>query len=706
MRICFLLALVACVTMAGCSRPPALVVSGAADNDLVRILGPAVHRVDTPAQAIDAAPEGGGVLVLADGYPDRPTTVSPALLEAAARKQLRVYVEFPASIPGQDAGALRTAAWERGVVTTDAFGPRLARDRIVMIHDGRFVAARADSAWLVMAKVAGFESAVFGLADTETWPVLFEADDAGLLIATTKLSQFVTARYAPAEAWTTIWNRILAWAAPEAGVTLPEWEPAVHPTYASDATLPPDAARSAVRRGADWYRNARMLMDASWADRYDAAEAFDDRTGPAPGLDLASGDGSLGVLEGFSSRIGWDGSQAARWWLRADCASETAMALALASRLGAAPDYAPIAANIQEFVYRGSPLQQATRADPASPDYGLVGWNTLYREVHYGDDNARVILGTLATAAVLDTTAWDEAMLRAILANYRTTGPDGFRGGRLEGPDIRRNGWRYYFNQSRRNYAPHYESWMWSAYLWLYDKTGYAPLRDRARRGIELTMAAYPDEWTWTNGLQQERARMLLPLAWLIRVDDTVEHRAWLDRIAADLLAHQGPTGAIQEELGSAGHGRYGPPASNADYGTTEAPLIQENGDPVADMLYTSNFAFLGLHEAAAATGDRRLAEARDRLAAFLMRIQVRAPEHPELDGAWFRAFDHRRWEYWASNADLGWGAWAVETGWTQSWITSVLALGELDTNLWDLSARSRVANHFDRYRASMLPGL
>ena len=38
--------------------------------------------------------------------------------------------------------------------------------------------------------------------------------------------------------------------------------------------------------------------------------------------------------------------------------------------------------------------------------------------------------------------------------------------------------------------------------------------------------------------------------------------------------------------------------------GTFEAPLNQENSDPVSDLLYTTNFAFLGLHEAAAATGN------------------------------------------------------------------------------------------------------
>ena len=92
---------------------------------------------------------------------------------------------------------------------------------------------------------------------------------------------------------------------------------------------------------------------------------------------------------------------------------------------------------------------------------------------------------------------------------------------------------------------------------------------------------------------------MILPLAWLVRVEDTEEHRSWLNRVCDDLLSNQVASGAIREELGSNDKGKYGAPASNKDYGTNEAPLIHTNGDPVADMLYTSNFAFFSLNEAA-----------------------------------------------------------------------------------------------------------
>ena len=136
--------------------------------------------------------------------------------------------------------------------------------------------------------------------------------------------------------------------------------------------------------------------------------------------------------------------------------------------------------------------------------------------------------------------------------------------------------------------------------------TGFELFLKRAKTAIGMTMAAYPDQWRWTNGIQQERAKMLLPLAWLLRVEDTPEHRAWLRKMAEDLLAAQGACGPFARRSAWRERGGGPPPASNESYGTAEAPLIQTNGDAACDLLYTSNFAFVGLHEAATATSCHR----------------------------------------------------------------------------------------------------
>lgn len=216
-------------------------------------------------------------------------------------------------------------------------------------------------------------------------------------------------------------------------------------------------------------------------------------------------------------------------------------------------------------------------------------------------------------------------------------------------------------------------------------------------------MEQYTDGWQWTNGLAQEKARMLLPLAWLVRVKDTPEHRAWLRKSVDGVVALQAPCGAIREEIGLPKKGKYPPPRSNSDYGKTEAPLIQANGEPVADMLYTANFAFIGMHEAAA-VGDEAAKRSVDKMAEFFCRIQSRSEAYPTVDGGWFRAFDFGRWEAWASNADAGWGAWTIESGWTQGWIVSVLAMRQMNSSLWELTEESKINWHFAGLRKSMIP--
>jgi len=647
----------------------------APQNDLYRAItssGRTYPRFDRVEDAMRAAPRGSGVAILADGYPSETTQISPAVLQEAFAKRLRLYIEYPAPMPGLDSGEPRDAEWERGVVASDAFGRELKRLSILALGRCRFVPMHAAKPDLVLARVAGFDTAVYGLPEREVYPLLFEQRQGRLLIASTKLSQFVTARYAPAEAWTTVWTHIFGWLSTGGSRPRLEWSPSVLPSFTATAELPAEAEANAFRRAATWFERARLF--------------------PPPG------EGSAGVMEGVTSAIRYDGSQPLAPTLRADCTAEVAMALAFAGGRDTA-------ARLNQFLYSTSVLARGARGDPAGPSYGLIGWSLPNSAgVYYGDDNARAILGTLATAALLGETQWDDRVLEALLANLRTTGRLGFRRNRIEEADLQRLGWRHFYDEELTNYAPHYEGYLWASLLWAYDKTHFAPFLERARTAIRMTMGAYPAEWRWTNGIQQERARMLLPLAWLIRVEDTPEHREWLWHIAGDLLALQNEAGAIREEVGSEGHGAYAPPQSNEEYGAREAPLLQRNGDPVSDLLYTSNFALLGLHEAADATGDPRYAGAEDRLARFLCRIQTRSSAHPDLDGAWFRAFDSRRWEYWGSNADVGWGAWSIESGWTQGWISSVLAMRQTKTSLWRLTSGSRIGARAPEIIGRMLP--
>jgi hypothetical protein len=657
----------------------------------------------TPGAAIEAAGPGDAVALLAPGYPARPFDLSAGEWAALLDSEVRAYVEYPRDVPGLDLGEPTRTRWERVVVTSDLLGD-LEPGRILVAHGCTYLPAPAEEPHLVAARVAGYDEAIYGVPEGAA-PLLFDHPDGPLLVATTGLSHFIRGRYAPTAAWASIWRSLLKWLLPGREVAPLSWEPAVRPTHGAGDTLSPGAESRALERGAEWYDRSRLLIHRTWLPHLAPRFSRGIESGPPAPSYLATGTGEHGLLEGYSAEIDATGEQSQRYVIRNDCVGESAMALAFHAHLRGDPQSALRAGSLIDYALFDSLIHQGVRADPHHPAYGLLSWGVTswsWERAFYGDDNARSLLGAIASTALLHEPRWGESICRALLANLRTTGTRGFRGGRIDIPDLEAHGWRHFHDRDLVNPAPHYEAYLWACYLWAYRATGHGSFLTKARAAIETTMGAYPDGWHWTNGIAQERARMLLPLAWLVRLEDSPRHRMWLLTVARDLLANQVPCGAIREELGDPGKGRFPGVPSNEAYGTSETPLIQSNGDPACDLLYTTNFAFLGLHEAAAATGDRALKAAEDRLAEFLTRIQIRSEAHPELDGGWFRAFDYDKWDYWASSADVGWGAWCIESGWTQGWITSVLGLRQLGTSLWELTGSLDLSQHMPDCLLSM----
>lgn len=598
-------------------------------------------------------------------------------------------------------------------------------DRASERHDAK-VAADEDgidarheaemAAHMMIARVAGYDQLAFEVPEKKDL-ILFQLPGHEVLVSTTKLSQFVTGRYGPQAAWAGIWKRILGWLDPNSEVPELKWTPHVIVQFSKDEPLRPEkiygnhkgfeadqgsgstgenesdgtaekdrrsetygitaANRDTASDGSSYKQS--VLAEAEEAARQLSLKWFKNHA-------LFANRGKVSAIEGYAAQIDHEGKQLQNAYMhRADCITESAMAFAAEWALNRDLVSKRIAAEMMDSVWKDD--KNFLQADPASPVYGLVNWYDQ-APIFYGDDNARVLLASLFTARMLDDDRWDEAMLRCILANYRTTGKHGYRRAHLVYPAHFENGrgWEHYREEDFIHYSPHFQCYLWACYLWAYDMTGYEPLLETSKKAIRMMMEAYPDKWQWTNGLTQEMARMLLPLSYLIRVEDTEEHREWLKRISGDLLKQMQPCGAIAEKLGPLENGRYPAPQSNESYGVTEASLIQNNGDPASDLLYTVNFAYLGLHEAVAVTEDPVLKEAEDRLTEFLVRIQVRSEKHPYLDGAWMRSFDFDKWEYWGSSADHGWGAWCIETGWTNSWINAIFSLRCMNESLYDLS--------------------
>lgn len=699
-RLGILLCFILFVT-ASFSQDNKIMFCGNTGNDLYTLLSKEnykIKRYSSPSEAIKAASNNAVVIIVSDSYPvvDPSIKMTDDLLRLVKEKKLKVYIEYASSFPGLhiEEKPIITSL-ERGVITADVFGEKLKPMSLVSINNCHVLPVEVKNPLMVLGKVAGFDKAEYGLDSTLTYPVLFKMDN--IFFATTALSHFATGRYGPTASWKIIWSYILSGLTGKRNISSRSWPNYVTPTYAAGVALPGNARKESIRKGVEWFYNGRFFIDPSWKETWlkyqgDGTKPF----GPPVDQKLPNGDGSLGILEGHASTIYYDGTQQYRYWMRADVQGEASMALAAAGNMLNNNDYKTKAKNLGDFVFKTSNMRAEAKNDSASPAFGLIGWATTHPGVFYGDDNARALLGYIAASAYLKTDQWDKELLEGILANFRTTGKLGFRGERLEENNIIKNGWQYYADRDIKHISPHFESWMWACYLWLYDKTHYEPLLTKTKEAIKITMDAYPGNWLWGSSMQTQRARMILPLAWLVRIENTEQHRKWLDIMIKDVMKYQVEAGALREEIGK-GEGRFIPVKSNKDYGVDEASLIFKNGEPAACMLYTCNFAVFALNEAVHATGNAEYKKALDKLSDFLVRIQVKSKKFNDIDGAWFRAFDYKRWDYWASNSDAGWGAWCTLTGWIQSWIVTTLVQIEQKQSYWDLTKNSGINKYMQR---------
>ena len=689
------------IILSSCTSPD-FYVCAPDDNNLLTVLqqeGKTIQKYSSLEAAVGAAPHGASVLLLAEGYPDKPKQIERALVDEIKSKDLRVYAEF---VTFADTVCKPiTLSLERAVVVDSAFSHHLPMMELLTINGSYVLPEKHDHTILAVAKVAGMEKAVYGLEDTPYYSLLYRYDDQ-ILVSTSALSHFADGRFSPQHNWKAVWNGILSFLAKQP-ITLRSWLSYVNSAYGRKDILDSDARKHSIEKGIEWFYNGHFLVEDSWKkDWVDNNNGGDGTplTSPLPRT-AKDGDGSLGVIQGHCSSIYWDGSQQYTYWMRNDVQGESSMAFSLAGKFLNSPDYYKVASNLMDHAldeYRDGP-----RSDPRSPSFGLLGWALTHKGHYYQDDNARSILGMLATASITNQKQWDKKILEAIVGNFRTTGKNGFRGSLLFEEKLQEYGWKHYWNGDLINPHPHLESWIWACYLYLYSKTGYEELLTRTKKAIQLTMEAYPTGWQWTNGIQQERARMILPLAWLARIEPTEQHLNWLNFMIDEVLKNQVECGAIREELGEPSTGWYNKTKSNEEYGKFEAPLIHDNGDPVADMLYTSNFAFFALNEAAFVTGKPEHKAAVQKLSDFLIRIQVRSEKFKDVDGAWFRAFNYDKWDYWGSNADAGWGAWCTLTGWIQSWIVTTQIMLEMNTTLWDIIQTHDIETEWVMVKKEML---
>ena len=449
-----------------------------------------------------------------------------------------------------------------------------------------------------------------------------------------ELHDFNRARFSPRMAWRSLIAYVARWITGVAPAAFPA--PVVTYGISADLTDGPafeEQRKEAIRRGVT--RLKGFLVDG----------------------------GRGGILEGLRHNITPDGAQAVADTVRTDCCGEAAGAFGFYAALTHSEEYRRIARDLFDFVF--GPMQVKGGAFD-----GMLRWTDTGWQVCYGDDAARAMLPALYECLFLNDTSRFPAVCRALDFLVKTTAKDGCRVSRTDMPALLGDGALETLSEAEHGTpSAHYNAYYHAALLLAYRAGGDRVYFDVARRGLETIMSLYPDTRR-EQSETEELCRLILPLAALYESSREEKHLEMLRRVAKDLTAHRHPFGGYCEwDTG------YKAACSRESRG--ECSLLTENGDPVADLLYSNNWLPAGFAYAYRVTGDRRFYEMWRGIAAFFIKTQARS-ENPQYDGLWSRAFDMELGEVYGCPHDVGWAANCSETGWTDAEILMGLMLPDI----------------------------
>lgn len=330
--------------------------------------GIAYTPYSTLDEALTRATIGDGLMILTTESVGR-GAVSKQQVQKMKDKNLKVYIEYPNYVES-NRPEIKKINLERGVISTDTI-PDVSPMSIVTLNDQYFYQYVHPHPIMAIAKVAGFDKAEYGLAETINYPGIFQKDQ--FLISSIALSNQLTSRFGPTEVWGKIWTFIFRHLGADVDTFILQSD--VRPAFEKSTVLHPEDFRQSIGRGLDWYQQSKLLIHEDWetlVERYTKKNG-EDVVFPAVPEGSPIGDGSLGILEGHASYINQDGTQPIRWWIRADCQAETAFALSSGYLLTDDKQYASIAENLLQYLYKTSNLRSDERNDPNSTSFGLIG---------------------------------------------------------------------------------------------------------------------------------------------------------------------------------------------------------------------------------------------------------------------------------------------------------------------------------------------
>lgn len=441
-----------------------------------------------------------------------------------------------------------------------------------------------------------------------------------IMMTSFHLHNFRRARFAPIAAWEKVIRYIVHWLTGADSVPMPPVP--VH--YRGSVDLLDDAVfescrRDAIKRGVQWLKN--FLVD----------------------------DGKGGILEGMCHKINPEGEQERLIGVRNDCSGEASGTFKLYSYLYADPEARNIADAIDGFTY-GPMTIKGGLFD------GFMRWSDDGWQVCYQDDVARCVLPGLYDCLFLEKDEYFPEICRALDFLVRTTAQDGCRVPRTDMYNMNQQTFDALTSAEKGYRSAHYNAYYHAALLLAYQYGKNEVYLETACRGLEAIMSIYPDT-VREQSETEELCRLILPLAALYKATGQNKHRQMLYRVTTDLQKYRHTSGGYREW-------DTGYKAACSRESTGECSLLTNNGDPVADLLYSVNWLPVGFAYAYYATGDEWFYELWKDVVRFCLRSQL-IGDDPLTDGAWCRAFDMELGEVYGCPHDIGWAANASETGWT-----------------------------------------
>lgn len=394
-------------------------------------------------------------------------------LEKTYATRFRRMVHLGERVAGLEPGDLLD---DQSNQLTPPFQRRLLHSPLLVSKKGIVAHSRVDS-------LDGMDSEV------EEWAACMHGRN--LMLCCFRACNFVRARFAPSKKWAALFSYMLSWlcGADIDAASLP-------PAYSLGIASPLDRC---IDDAMGWFARASMLKDG----------------------------GARGVYEGLASDIKPDGTQAFMPMIRADCTGETMLAHHLYGMLRGDGEATRRARLMGDFCFGRMQVKEGFLK-------GMVRWSELAWGTCYQDDVARVLIPQLLICIYGNADRHLDDVVAALEFLMATTGTDGTRIPRTDNLSMDAAAIKALAMEPGECPSAHYNAFYVGALLLCSMLTGRADMREMGARCLTAIMNVYPDTERQVSETE-EKARLVMPLAFLYKATGEELHLRWLNRVCADL---------------------------------------------------------------------------------------------------------------------------------------------------------------------------